>query len=179
MRFFGWLRGLGRDKAGATVAYSRVAIPSLEEPPPDVLREIREWNPKLDLHILPQGRVWLLLKSDIGSRIDEGRKQLAAAKEDGLAPERSSMLMAAGFELLSEETYLRAQSSSYLIRVADQKLSASKKQIEMEINRRAAESDGTMDKLNGLGVLREKIRSEAVSDWKWAHKGKKSFARVM
>lgn len=176
MRFLGWLRGNDDHPESAR---SRVTIPSVCQPSPDVLREIRAFDDKLDLHILPNGLVWLLYKSDVGERIDEGRKQLAHAKEDGLAPERSSMLMAAGFELLSEESFEHGSSAGHLILVAQQKLAASKREIEQEIARRVAESDGSADLTRGIQVVRNRIRADAVSDWKWAHRGKKSFAKVM
>lgn len=180
MGLFGWWRARrqgGRRSSGGTVC-SRVAIPAVVDPPVDVLRALRSYDDRLDLHVLPWGIVWLLVKSDNMNRIDEGRKQLALCRGDGLPADRTVLLMAAGFELLSEEPVSHL-SAGYLLKVAQQKMHASDADIRAAVRLHRAESDSSAKIERGAKQLIERITSSARSDHRWAYRGRRSFSRVM
>ncbi len=176
----GWFRRArrhgGRRRGGAVC--SRVLIPAVVAAPVDVLRELRAYDDRLDLYTLPDGRVWLLVKSDKMERIDQGRIELAQNRGDGLPADRSALLMAAGFELLSEEPFCRL-SATHLLRVAQQKMHASGADIRAAVRIHRAESDSSARILRGAQQLIERVESNARSDHRWAYRGRRSFSRVM
>ena len=157
---------------------SRVAIPGVVDPPIAVLRELRAYDDRLDLYVLPDGRVWVLVKSDKMERIDQGRIELAQNRGDGFAADRSSLLMAAGFELLSEEPYCRL-SATHLLRVAQQKMHASGADIRAAVKLHRAESDSSARIIRGAQRIIERVEASARSDHRWAYRGRRSFSRVM
>lgn len=157
---------------------SRVPLPAVVDPPTDLLRELRHQDERLDLYILPDGRVWVLLKSDKAARIDEGRKLLRECRDDGMA-ERWMILMAEGFELLHEESGPKAYSAGHLLHWIRRKMAATVEEIDAELERRRQESDGTAYVERAVALVKERIRSDARSDFRWAHKGKKSFSATM
>ena len=157
---------------------SRVPLPAVVDPPADLLRELRAWDARLDLYIRPDGTTYVLLKNDKGARIDEGRKLLAEHREDGLAA-WWMVLMAEGFEMIHEDRGPMAQSAGHLLYWIRRKMAATDAEIDAELATRKARSDGTTYVEEAVRTVRDRIRSDARSDWRWAHRGKKSFSQKM
>lgn len=173
-----WWRGRRQGGRSETTVCSRVTIPAVVDPPVDVLRVLREYDPRLDVYVLPWGKVWLLIKSDTPARMHEGRKELASAREDGLPPDRSSLLMAAGFELL-EEVPLARLSGGYLLRVAKEKLETNETAVRHAMEAKRRESNGQAEAERRAATIIERVTADAAFDHKWAYRGKRAFSAVM
>lgn len=156
---------------------TRIPLPAAVDFPTDVLRELRRMHPHLDGMVLPDGRVWIVMYREDRPRIQTGRAALALAKVMDWTPHRSDVLMAHGFELLAELPYARGTSAGYLHRYLAPILRATERDAEAAMRRHRAVADHSVKREEMLGVLKERIRAYARTDWARTYKGRKVFGR--
>ena len=170
-----WL-GIRRGKSPVR---TRVTLPAVVDVPRETVRILRQQDHRLDLYPLPDGRVWLLLKSDVPARIASGRTDLWAGKVEAFdEPMYSASLMAQGFELIGEFSWAEGMSAGYLLRVAQEALYMTERARREVHAARRARSDGTAHLVRAKHVMTERVRLGARSDFAWAYRGRRSFSNV-
>lgn len=166
----------GRPVRGKGRVVSRVTLPAVVDPPEDVLRALRELSEDLDMYVLPDGRVWLLKYEANKPRIREGRKILAQARElDDYGDLESAHLMAEGWSLLGEFSYVEGTSVGAMMQHAQMTLYATEQEIEADARRIKRIADGTVSRERGAALTRERIRAFAKTDWARTYRGRKVF----
>lgn len=179
----GWWRGWWstwsprrRDRGAPR---TRVILPGVVDVPADVLRSLRAQDERFDLYVLPDGRVWLLFKSDKASRIDAGRLELGAAKAEGFQePMYAASLMAQGFELIEEVPYGPGLSAGFLLTMAQDWTYLTEAEIRARSKARREKSDGTEHKRRARAMMRERVVLGGKSDYAWAFQGRRSFSNA-
>ncbi len=176
MFFTAWWRQ-SRRRCGPR---SRVALPAVVDIPVELLRAVRSQDDALDLYPLPDGRVWLLLKSDKLTRIHSGRQELTQARveSDQNEPLYAAHLMAQGFEQLGEYPWFLGMSAGFLLDQAQRKLYATEREIRERMQQLRHVSDGSAHKERARAVMRERVVLGARDDYAMAFRGRKSFSNV-
>jgi hypothetical protein len=174
-----WWRGRVRWSPRRGGTRSRVALPAVVDIPPGVLESLRGEDERFDAYVLPDGRVWLLFKSDRPARVLSGRKELASARDEGFGePMYAASLMAQGFELIEEFPTVLGMSAGFMRRIAHEWNHLSEAEVRRRSAIRRALSDGTAHKARARAVMEERVRLEGRSDYAWAFKGRRSYSNV-
>lgn len=159
---------------------SRVTLPSPWELPGCVLSALRDLHPQLDAYVLKDGTVWLLQHVEDRARIQEARTALTLARSEGFDLYNGMVgdhLAAEGWERVGVLPHEHGYSAEAAVRMASRVLRVTEAEIRaFEWQTKMAERDMAEARAT---VLSRRIRGDANSDWGWAHRGRKSFARVM
>lgn len=172
-----WLAPLWKS-AGRKAVRSRLPglVPACVEYPLDVLRELRGVHRDIDALILPHGEIWIVQWREDVPRVLEGRKALCDAKVQECQPDRTEILQAAGYELLIVTGGQRGLSAGHLIPILSRQMTVTASDLRGKMRANRDEVNGINDAKRREAVLRDRIRSNSNSDWRWAHRGRRGFS---
>ena len=176
-----WLNKLvGRADVDSRRVYTRVQMPTVHEVPQYLLTALRAVNDDLDVYFIRGGDAWLLQRQENTARIQEGRLMLVRDREDDL--ERfnelnvSAHLMAQGFALLGITDFQRGMSAGFMVGLAQSVLHKTRVDMERENAELRSIADSSAQAEAGAALIRDRIRSNAKSDWDRVYRGKRHFS---
>lgn len=169
----GAVRGVfSRARHSGALPKTRVSVPSVRPQSPELLRRLREYGAGFDYFVNRDGSVLLLDYQPGKPRQIDGRFKLyrgSRAVDD--------LLQADGFSLL-DHLGPHAIDNGELLRRAEQIAHATPKAVEAEHDRLLRASDGTDGEIRAERHMRDRVESEAKSDYRILMKHRVSFSRV-
>ena len=180
----GWLKGLVR-RVGVEWEPRRVRtrvtnMPTVHEVPYSLLWALRELDPNLDVYFVAGGDAWLLQYQEHKPRIQEGRLMLLQDQTEALADyvgfNVAAHLMVQGFALLGIEPYQRGISTGCMTTLAQRVLYKTNNTLNQEHRTVRAIADSSAQAEQRAAVIRDRISSNAKSDWQYAFAGKRHFS---